>query len=237
MAQQKEKEVKRVISILAILATAHFTTGCSVGMGQQGVQGRSSLTEVIPATTAQCPNGGSVIEIGLDIAGTGKLTPEEITSSTPVCNGLNGAGCSVASITDPTVAPNGGSVITCPDGTSSVVLNGAQGSKGQTGLTGATGATGATGGQGSQGQQGAQGVSGTPGTIITPVQFCSGFKQSYPSTFAESGLCIAGQMYGVYSANGGFLALLPPGEYSSDGINSSCNFTIYANCSLTPPKN
>jgi hypothetical protein len=40
-------------------------------------------------------------------------------------------------------------------------------------------------------------------------------------------------MYGVYSDNGGFLSELPPGEYSSDGINASCSFTIGANCSVT----
>jgi hypothetical protein len=70
--------------------------------------------------------------------------------------------------------------------------------------------------------------------VITPLQFCGpSFKQSYPNTFAESGFCIGGTIYGVYSANGGFLSALPPGEYSSDGINASCDFNIGANCAVT----
>lgn len=119
--------------------------------------------------------------------------------------GLNGQGCSVAALAVGPASPNGGSLITCPDGSSSVVLNGSNG---------------------------ANGAPGTPGTVVTPVQFCPG-HQSYPGTFTESGICIAGVLYGVYSLNGGFLAELPPGVYSSDGINSSCTFTIHANCLVT----
>jgi hypothetical protein len=74
------------------------------------------------------------------------------------------------------------------------------------------------------------GANGTPGTVITAVQFCPNVTPVYPSTFPESGICLDGTMYGVYSANGGFLAALPPGQYSSDGINASCTFTIQPNC-------
>lgn len=122
-------------------------------------------------------------------------------------DGTSGNGCNVSTLAVGSPgAPNGGSLITCPNNTSSVVLNGASGNNGSDGM---------------------------PGTVITPVQFCTGFTQSYPSTFAESGLCVAGTLYGVYSENGGFLAELPPGQYSSDGINSSCTFTIGNNCSVT----
>lgn len=122
-------------------------------------------------------------------------------------NGVNGSSCSVSAVTDTGIAPNGGSLITCTDGTSSLVLNG------------------------TNGHDGTNGVNGSSGTVITPVQFCSGVP-SYPSVFAESGVCIAGVMYGVYSANGGFLAMLPNGTYSSNGINSSCTFTI-TGCTVT----
>ena len=106
-------------------------------------------------------------------------------------------------------AVSGGSKITCPDGSSQTISNGAVGQIGPTG------------------PQGAPGIDPTP---TTAVQFCPGFTPSYPSVFAEYGICLGGQMYGVYSANGGFLALLPPGAYSSDGINATCNFEIEANC-------
>lgn len=126
--------------------------------------------------------------------------------------GPSGTSCTVATLTVGSPgAPNGGSLVTCPDGTASVVLNGTPGSNGTNGT---------------------DGTNGTAGTVVTPMQFCSGFTQSYPNTFAESGLCINNELYGVYSANSGFLALLPPGTYSSDGINSSCTFTIGNNCSV-----
>lgn len=118
--------------------------------------------------------------------------------------GANAAPCNVSQ------QPQG-ALITCPDGSSSLVLNG---------TNGAVGATGPAG------------QDGTPGTIITPIQFCSASQTSYPSTFTESGFCLNGQIYGVYSANGGFLALLPPGQYSSNGINASCTFTIGDNCQV-----
>jgi hypothetical protein len=121
--------------------------------------------------------------------------------------GNGGTNCTVATLGVSVATPNGGSLISCTDGTSSVVLNGSNG---------------------------ADGTDGSPGTVVTPMQFCpSSFVQSYPSTFAESGICIDNVMYGVYSANGGFLAALPPGQYSSDGINASCTFTIGANCQIS----
>jgi hypothetical protein len=83
------------------------------------------------------------------------------------------------------------------------------------------------------GPQGAAGPKGDPGvnaTPTTPIQLCGACHGAYPNVFPESGLCINNQLYGVYSANGGFLSLLPPGTYSSDGINCSCTFTIQANC-------
>lgn len=118
--------------------------------------------------------------------------------------GPQGPSCSVST----TMA---GALITCPDGTSSLITNGQQGV---------------------QGAQGQQGVSGTPGSVVTPIQFCSNVTPSYPSTFPESGFCINNQMYGVYSANDGFLALLPPGAYRSNAIGNSCNFTITDNCGV-----
>jgi hypothetical protein len=115
-----------------------------------------------------------------------------------------------------------GVVVRCPDGSGAIVSNGPQGTQGIQGQQGVAGSTGPAGAQ------------GIAGTSVVMVQFCSAsFVASYPSTFPESGLCIGGQLYGVYSANGGFLSVLPPGAYSSDGINSSCNFTIATNCSIT----
>jgi hypothetical protein len=143
-----------------------------------------------------------------------------------------------------------GATINCPDGSSAVLTNGAQGLQGPQGIPGVSCAVEsvsnganitcgtntvfvANGSNGSPGVQGPQGIQGVDGTSITLVQFCSNVTPSYPGTFPESGLVIDGNVYGVYSANGGFLAYLPPGEYSSNGINASCNFTINSDGTVT----
>src|ERR1700677_3652665 len=92
--------------------------------------------------------------------------------------------CSVQTLVESSVLPNGGTLITCPDGSSSLIMNSA---------------------------------------IIEPVQFCPG-TPSYPSTFPEVGWCLNGELYAVYSSNDGFLTLIPPGNYQSNAIGSSCNF-------------
>lgn len=85
---------------------------------------------------------------------------------------------------------------------------------------------------GPQGNQGPAGQTGPAGSDLNPiriVQFCLGSTQ-YPTTFAEVGFCINNEVWAVYSANSGFLTLVPPGLYNSNGINSSCNFEVKTNC-------
>lgn len=103
------------------------------------------------------------------------------------------------------------------------------------GLTGPKGAPGDTivGPIGDRGPAGIPGLNGADGTQITLVQLCSGFVPSYPSTFPEVAECVNGSLYGVYSANGGFLVYLPPGSYSSNGINASCTFNVLPNCQVS----
>jgi hypothetical protein len=76
---------------------------------------------------------------------------------------------------------------------------------------------------------GERGPTGADGTTITIVQLCPGHT-TYPSTFLEVAMCINNKLYGVYSANGGFMTELPPGNYSSNAIGSACNLTVLANC-------
>jgi hypothetical protein len=118
--------------------------------------------------------------------------------------GLNGINAQPCTV----VPITNGAEIVCPDGTSQTVTDGVPGTNGQNGLD------------------------GTDATPVTWVQFCAGTTPSYPSVFPEGGLCIDGNIYAVYSANGGFLTLVPPGEYSSDGVGSSCDFTILASCQI-----
>lgn len=98
---------------------------------------------------------------------------------------------------------------------------------------GEAGPAGSPGVAGVDGQDGINGQDGQDAIPVTVVQLCPG-TTVYPSTFVEVAFCIDGELYGTYSANGGFSTKLVPGAYSSNAIGSSCNFTVSANCVVTP---
>lgn len=106
---------------------------------------------------------------------------------------------------------------------------GGQGSRGEQGEVGEIGPTGLPGQVGPQGNPGANGQDATP---VTVVKLCPGVT-TYPSTYVEIAFCVGGKLFGTYSANGGFSTELPPGNYLSDGIGNSCNFTVGPNCQVT----
>ncbi len=85
------------------------------------------------------------------------------------------------------------------------------------------------GDRGSDGAVGKQGPAGQDLVPVTVVKLCPG-ATTYPSVFVEVGLCINNKLWGVYSANGGFLTELSPGNYSSNAIGSACNLKILPNC-------
>lgn len=98
---------------------------------------------------------------------------------------------------------------------------------------GKQGSRGQQGAVGPQGNIGTEGPTGANGSTIMSVQLCGSCQAVYPSDFPETAFCIDGNLYGVYSTNGGFLALLPPGQYSSDGVGCSCVFSILENCQIS----
>lgn len=115
-----------------------------------------------------------------------------------------------------------------------VACRGPEGIQGDT-VAGPKGSIGLTGGNGPVGLPGTSGLNGSNGTdaTILTVQFCQGITPAYPSTFPELGFCISNQLYGVYSANDGFMVLLPPGTYTSNGLNATCTFTVGENCQVS----
>jgi hypothetical protein len=135
-------------------------------------------------------------------------------------NGTNGSSCSVTAVPASSPAPNGGSLVACTDGTQNLLLNGTNGTNGSNGSNG------------TNGSNGVNGTNGTNGTVVAPIQLCPG-AVTYPSNFPEFGFCINNVLYGVYSANGGFLTEIAPGNWSSNGIGNSCNFTVAAGCVVT----
>lgn len=107
--------------------------------------------------------------------------------------------------------------------------------KTQPGPAGARGDTGVAGTNGHDGATGAVGPQGAPGSdasSVTVVPLCPS-ATTYPSTFTEISFCVAGKLYGTYSDHGGFSTELPPGNYHSYGINSTCNFTVVTGCQVS----
>ena len=98
-----------------------------------------------------------------------------------------------------------------------------------------TGCAAPKGDRGDRGPKGFDGYDGNDGIDATPmriVQLCDG-TTVYPTAFVEVGFCLQGEVYATYSANGGFSTKLPPGNYSSNAIGSSCNFTVGLDCKIT----
>jgi hypothetical protein len=162
---------------------------------------------------------GSVVFVSFAITGcsdhsVGGQVASSVPTPTPKVD------CSV-------VQTDTGATISCPDGSTAKLTNGSNGAQGAQGISGLQGPVGPSG------PQGIPGLNGTNGTQIYMVQLCSGFTPTYPSVFPEYIEQIGTKDYGVYSANGGFWSYLPPGYYSSNGINASCSFTINVDGSIT----
>lgn len=90
---------------------------------------------------------------------------------------------------------------------------------------------GLDGRNGNDGATGAPGRDGVDAVPVRVVQLCPG-TTNYPTVFVEIALCIENELWGVYSANGGFLTKLPPGAYQSNAIGSACNLTVLSNCEV-----
>ena len=104
---------------------------------------------------------------------------------------------------------------------------------GKDGSNGLNGSNGTNGTDGQNGLNGTDGIRGADGTQIGVVVFCPGYAPVYPTVFPEVGMCINDTIYAVYSANGGFLAPIPEGRYSSNAIGSACTFNVGAHCAIT----
>ena len=106
--------------------------------------------------------------------------------------GLSGQSCTTSQVSN-------GVNVNCPGSPSVLISNGSIGLTGPSGLPGSNGLN---------------------GTVVLPVQFCPG-TPVYPTVFPETGFCIDNKLYGVYSANDGFMVYLPDGDYVSNAIGSS----------------
>jgi hypothetical protein len=134
---------------LAALVGCGGEMGAAGAAGTDGKNGTSTLLSLTRSDSLPACNGGSGVTVVsyVDVDGSGTLTPgDTIVSQAVVCDGATGAtgaqgdagtSCSVEAVDpDPTVAPNGGALITCGS-TSTLVLNGAPGPAGPQGDAGA----------------------------------------------------------------------------------------------------
>ena len=116
-------------------------TGPTGADGNDGANGLIEATAIGPGV--DCPDGGYMIEEGLDANNNGIIDLIEIELTFYVCNGADGSGGGTGGTTGPT---------------------GPAGPQGPTGTNGADGATGPPGTNGINGVDGATGPTGTPGT-------------------------------------------------------------------------
>ncbi|HKQ32048.1 MAG TPA: hypothetical protein VJV40_02510 [Thermodesulfobacteriota bacterium] len=107
--------------------------------GPQGDPGADGLTSLLDTTSeapgANCANGGTKVDTGLDADNSGVLDPGEITNTYYACNGEQGI----------------------------QGIQGDTGPQGPQGIQGDPGPAGSQGAQGPQGIQGLQGPQGDPG--------------------------------------------------------------------------
>lgn len=179
------------------------------------------LTLLLLLSLTACNNESKLVQVKGAKGDPGSIGPVGPTGPQGA-PGLPGGSCT-------TTATANGALISCTDGSSTVVSNGADGSNGTDGNDGADGHNGTNGINGIDGHNGTDGTPGINATPITVVNFCPGVT-TYPSTFVEVGFCISNQLYAVYSENNGFMVLVPPGNYSSNAHGSSCTFTVLPNC-------
>lgn len=155
------------------------------------------------------------------------------TEVTTINSGSPGRGCTVEHVTE-------GSLIRCPDGSTSLIENGddgAQGPQGVAGQDGATGPQGVPGPQGSpgpQGQagndgqdgaQGAAGIAGPPGpaSIMDVVDPCGDKPGVHDEVLFRLPSGDLAALY--YTGQYAFLAILSPGSYVTTDAQK-CYFTV-----------
>ena len=108
--------------------------------GAPGVQSPSSLLESTPVTPGEaCPTGGLKLTTGLDTNSNGVLDAEEIQHTGLVCNGEHSNGSDAAMSCTITPNEDGTSTLSCPDGTSVQISDGADGAAGANGTNGESG--------------------------------------------------------------------------------------------------
>jgi hypothetical protein len=92
--------MRHQISLITnVLTVTLFLTACGGGGGSNDSSGNhdtdqlasAARTSVLPGSDTDCPNGGILVETGIDENGNGELEDNEVDSAEKVCHGLNGS--------------------------------------------------------------------------------------------------------------------------------------------------
>jgi hypothetical protein len=211
------------------VAGTNGSTGTTGSTGAAGADGHDVLMTIAAAgTSITCPAGGSRIQSGIDADRNGTLDIAEVTATSLLCNGSNGAagsdgnGSLIAVVAEPAGVAHcaaGGSRITSgPDGNHNGILDAGEVLSTAyicNGVAGTNGTPGTNGTNGAAGTNGTNGVAGTNGT--------NGFTTLTVSTPEGAGInCAAGGVMitsGIDTSRDGVLD--DPAEVTARSYN--CN--------------
>jgi hypothetical protein len=149
--------------------------------GKDGANGHSLVSQFVDASDFECPNGGSRLDIFMDIDDSLSVSESDLFESSLIaCNGVNGLD-----------GAEGAQGEQGPQG-----IQGEVGPQGEPGPQGDVGPTGPAGEQGPQGETGAEGPSGTGASIVSfTSSSCTAITNT--SFFAKSN----GSNTGIYSSS------------------------------------
>lgn len=159
-----------------------------------------------------------ILVAALALAGCADRKVEATVQGAP---GTNGSSCTTHQM-------EGGAIISCTDGTSSVIYNGANGLNGSNGVDGQDGTNGTNGTNGQNGVDGQNGTNGTNGSdgILEVINPC-GEEFANDEVFLRLS---SGRILALYDGgpNQDRLVLLAPGNYISTdtAASKSCSFTV-----------
>jgi hypothetical protein len=130
--------------VLVALATA-----CSGSKGESGAAGPAGPAGLAGATTllrttsvdpgADCVNGGSKLDTGLDLDANGQLSDAEVELTVFVCDGADGESVAATLVPPGASCPAGGVMVTSGSGVPTYVCNGVAGARGLPGQNGQDG--------------------------------------------------------------------------------------------------
>lgn len=130
-------------SLLPAVVLVALAAACSGSKGESGPAGPAGTTTLLRTSSvepgADCANGGSELDTGVDLDGDGQLSSAEVELTVFVCDGADGESVAAALVPPGVSCPAGGVVVTSGSGVPTYVCNGVAGARGLPGQDGLDG--------------------------------------------------------------------------------------------------